>query len=82
VIEELMKLDIELLAEMKLNLFILGPDDNLREETFRLLVTLKENLSREQRSKLLIEIVRTRQMNYDTEAISLTLSNYMRRSSV
>jgi hypothetical protein len=82
VIEELMKLDIELLAEMKLNLFILGPDDKLREETYRLLVTLKENLSREQRSKLLVEIVRTSQLNYDTEAISLTLSNYMRRSSV
>lgn len=58
VIEELMKFDIELLAEMKLNLFIQSSDDHIKAETLRFLTTLKENLSRDQRSKLLVEIVK------------------------
>lgn len=71
VTEELVKFDIELLAEMKLNLFIRGENNHLKAETLKLVAILKEVLSRDQRSRLLVEIVRDRQLNRDTEAIGI-----------
>jgi hypothetical protein len=75
---ELLELDIELLRAMDLNRLLVS-NPKLRETVFEMLCLIKQRLSRQMKSNLLVNIVSTSQLNEDSIAIGTFMQEYRTR---
>lgn len=76
---ELLALDIELLRSVELNYLLVQDMPKLNDTVFELLCKLKQRLSKQMRSCMLVNIVRSTQLNEDSYAIGVFMEEYCAR---